>query len=295
MKRPGHPFERMAWGWWLGCLLWLCCQPGCDRPFPPRTLVERLRILGIKADPPETDPAGTVQLSALVTDPKGEGREIQYHFAACAVNVDYLASDILCPGVDGLDLPSDGPNATLSLPTLIAWLLDRGVPLEAATGQTQTDTLPLLVGLSVQAQEETTRAVKRITVRLRGDAERNRNPTLLGLSLDGQQMTELSSPVPVGSRVKLRPLLAADSRQIYRRPDEDFDRVEDHLFSWFSTAGEFADPRTILDVDPQGRPLEEDEFTVPDGPGLIQLWLVVRDGRFGEDWLTQLIDVTPSF
>ena len=260
----------------------------CGSPFPDASLVQRLRILGVKAEPPEADPAATIELSALVADPAGGGRPIAGEFAACAVGIDIQAEDIPCPGAQGLTLPGDGLTAALSLPEVAAWLSEHGLPLDPAV--VPTDTVTLVVGLRVTAGAETLQAVKRITVRLRGDAEPNQNPVLTGITADGQDFEAPLSLAP-GAKSELFPLTAPGSRQSYVPAGQTAAVLEDNTFSWFVTAGELRDGRTEDGQDAQGNLLQGNEYTAPAEPGPVTLWLLLRDNRDGEDWLTRTIQV----
>jgi len=276
----------------LTCLSF-CFLAGCDSPFPPSTLVERLRVLALRAEPPEVEITGATELTALVADPQGNGRELSAAFAVCLVEIGTGAADIPCPGPGSYAIPGQGLQASLSLPALAAWLQENGFPIDPGGGQLP-ESVPLVVGFEVRAGEESVRTVKRLTVRLAATAAPNLNPGLVGLESDGLELPG-GTPLEVktAAELPLHPLPAEDSRQTYRRQGEDTDRVEDLLFSWFSTAGEFSDDRTVYGLDSQGAALQDNNWTAPEEPGPATLWLVVRDGRYGEDWLAREILVVP--
>lgn len=270
---------------------------GCgENPFPPQTLVERLRILGVRAEPPEVDPLATIELSALVADPQGQGRELQFTWAVCLIMLGSEAMDIDCPGPDSYPLEGQGPLSELHIPDLVAWLAEQGFPLdqiEQVPDEQIPAEMPLYVGLSVTAGNEQTRAVKRIQVRLSGEEELNQNPSLTGVSLDEEPVGEEVLQLSASTKYTLAPLADEATRQTYRRANEDQDRLEDFLFTWYSTAGEFSDRRTILDVDTHGNRLDENEWSLPDELGPATLWVVVRDGRFGTDWISRQFEIVP--
>jgi len=56
---------------------------GCLDDLPSPTLVDDLRVLAVRAEPPEVGPGTTVALDALVVDPAG--REITYAWYACLI------------------------------------------------------------------------------------------------------------------------------------------------------------------------------------------------------------------
>jgi hypothetical protein len=269
---------------------------GCDSPFPPQTLVERLRILGVRAEPPEVDITSQVELSALVADPQGEGRQLEYTWVICLFELGYAAADIPCPGPDSFYLPGNGETTQLNLPELVAWLSSFDFPVEDFQGIEITK-LPLFVGLEVTANgsDEKVRGVKRITIGLNQDiANVNHNPTLLGVEVEDQVYGEDPLVVYTNQEVSLNPLIDESERETYVREGEEEQRTEDYLFSWYSSKGEFSDRRTIVDVDTKGRPLQVNKWTAPAEPGLVTLWVILRDGRFGTDWLEFEIEVLSS-
>lgn len=275
------------------CLCAAVLAAGCDSPFPPGSLVERLRALGVRAEPPETGLDGAVELSALIADPQGAGRSLSFEWAVCLSELSYQAADIDCPGADGYALAADGERARLSVPDLLAFL--SAYPpdgFEDWTGAGPSlEYFPLLVGLRAGAGGETVRAIKRVRLRFASEAPPNTNPRLMGLWLNE---AELKAParVAAGAEVVLQARVDPLSRERYRRQGESEERIEDVVFAWFATGGEFEDDYTVLSGDGENG-FDRNRWTAPDGPGEVRLWVVARDGRFGEDWLDRTIEVGP--
>ena len=63
-----------------GALLVAGCQPA----LADRAVVVDLRVLGVRAEPPEAAPGATVTFDTLVADPGGAGRELSYAWAICS-------------------------------------------------------------------------------------------------------------------------------------------------------------------------------------------------------------------
>jgi hypothetical protein len=275
----------------IGILVVFLC--GCGSPFPPITQVDRLRILAIKAEPPEVGTSEETLFSVLVADPQGGGRELGYTFAVCWTQLGYEASDISCPGPDSYVIHSEGATARLSLPDLLMWMEEQGLtfPVEGIELPSKVN---LLIGLQVEGGGDRVRAIKRLTVRLKEDGEPNRNPVMDALRIGDQLLGGDPYPVPAGQTIDLIPVLAAGSQQWFRPEGDPNDRLEDALFSWYSTAGKYSDAFTILDVDTHGKPLEINSWKAPVEIGPIQIWVVVHDGRFGEDWIERSIIVVPN-
>jgi len=255
------------------------------------TLVERLRILAIRAEPPEVDMFGEVELSALIGDPQGEGRELGCTWAVCLFELGSAAIDISCPGPDSFYLSGDCGSANLRLTDLAAWLAEQGYPVDDIDPQNPPmEELPLIVGLLVQAGEEQTRGFKRIGVRLAAkDEEFNLNPRLLGVSIGGTRWVPGDAPVEVaaGQEILVVPEADESTRQLYLREEDDEERLEDFLFTWFTTSGEFLFRRTLLEIDSHGQRLDTNTWKLPTDVPVPEntLWLVVRDGRYGTDWI----------
>jgi len=272
----------------------------CGGQWAHITLVERLRILGIKAEPPEVDVFGEVELSVLIGDPRGEGRELECTWAVCLFELGSVAADISCPGPDSFYLSGDCDSATLRMTDLAAWLAEQGYPIgDVDPENPPMEELPLIVGLLVKAGEEQTNGFKRIGVRLVSKEEEfNLNPQLLGVTIGGTHWEpgEVSIEVAAGQEILVVPEADESTRQIYQREGDDEERLEDLLFSWFATSGEFLFRRTMLDIDSHGERLDTNTWKLP--PDVLvpdnTLWLVMRDGRYGTDWIEVPVEIQPA-
>lgn len=134
------------------------------------------------------------------------------------------------------------------------------------------------------------------------DLRPNRNPVLEGLRLhvaeDGRDEGLLLGErtfVPPGASVWLRPVLALDAVEDYVYVNTDGEtecRRESPWLAWMSNAGSISRGNTYL-ADPgdleevAGRP-KVNQFTVPEAEEFtapIDLWVVARDRRGGQQWL----------
>lgn len=273
---------------------------GCGDPFRPEGLVDRLRILGVRSEPPAVGLADVASLDALALDPFGQGRQVSYTWAVCLFEISDVAEDIACPGPQAYPLPGRGPSSELSMPDLVAWALEQDFPLDPnqiPDLPDQVDSIPLIIGLQVDAGDESVRAIKRIELRLTDGGEPSTNPRLTGLELAGQAV---GADPPVLhlelKKVDARPLVDEETRDWYTPTGQDDLRQEDFLFSWFSTTGEFEDRWTVLDTANDGTDLAVNEFILPKDEqelGDHKLWVVVRDGRNGVDWAEYPILIEP--
>lgn len=143
--------------------------------------------------------------------------------------------------------------------------------------------------------------------------EPNVNPRIAGILAHGVPLpAELETPVPEvasfrpDAHVLLSPRPAASpldeegrpipdaARQRYTRYRQDGsvigEEVEEWRYSWFSTAGRFAEPQTTEGFARWTTPAGEKEDPLPPG-GRTFLYLVVRDGRGGTDWVQREVRV----
>ena len=183
------------------------------------------------------------------------------------------------------------------MPDLLAWVAEQGYPLDPEQwpeGEELPEDLPLFVGFEVAAGDESMRGIKRVKVRLDSTSGDNGNPVLTGLEIDGVPVGDYNPRIEAGSKVMMAPLVDEASRDSYVPEGESEAKLDDFLFSWFCSAGSFLDERSILDVDSQGRRLDTNEYRAPEELGPATLWLVVRDARFGTDWMSWQVEIVEA-
>ncbi len=132
------------------------------------------------------------------------------------------------------------------------------------------------------------------------------NPTLLQVALNGvpwpadttptlaPYVADPNAPIETANDLKgveLQPLWAPGSRELIAKSVDPGvpDRTERLIFSFFSNAGTFDFRRTGDAVPENGYQAKRPA----DGAatGLVKLWIVVRDGRGGVDWLARTLNV----
>lgn len=152
----------------------------------------------------------------------------------------------------------------------------------------------------------------RVAARLPADRVANENPGLSELQLSLNEfegdpaliarcaaLDVAPFAVRAGTRVRLFPLEAADSREAYFVPtvDGEFRSFTETLgYQWLATAGSFSANTTGGPVDPFGNPpaLGSSWFAPAVAqPVDVQLWVVQRDERFGVSAYPTCIRVTP--
>jgi hypothetical protein len=259
-----------------GCLLFGVggCQSFAD---PPVTFVAGLRVLGIKAEPPQIAPGASTTVTALAVDTDGGTPAAAWieclspPLPGQAVNpdcVDTTSASYLQPIGDGLTIAATMPQVTAAA---------LGAP--DATGGVY---LPLVAAVSEAANALT--AVYRL--RLADAALANANPTIADLlSVDadgGMSPLDPASPtvVQTGGTLSLTVTLAPGSAQTYLAADGTA-TTETLTTSWFCTAGDLSvektsatQPVTVLRLDQR----------LPAAGALIDLYAVARDERGGTDF-----------
>ncbi|MCA1825423.1 MAG: hypothetical protein LC689_00605 [Myxococcales bacterium] len=244
---------------------------GCPAGLEAQSHVSKLRVLGIKAEPPELivqPDAGlpSTTLTALAVDPSGA--PISIRFALCTDLSGVPSPTLDCPGSAGIDLPDAGPLAArldLADPRIVE--LAATTPFDGGSVVAALDRgVPLLIGFDAAADLANLSGFATLTLRtpLKGPA--NLNPRLVDL-----QIPEAHA----GGTIRLQPIAA-----------EKHDPTERYLFSFFATDGTLAWLHST-DVTATGQPAPTwVEWTAPKTAGQnVRFWVVLRDGRGGVDWL----------
>jgi hypothetical protein len=264
----------------------LAALSGCQSfPDPPVTFVAGLRVLGIKAEPPEVAAGASATVDTLAVDTSGATPGAAW--SACmqpplpgqTVNPDCVA----VASAPYLQPIGNGLTISVTMPEVTATAL--GAP--DATGGVY---LPLVADVSVPSSAVT--AVYRL--RLLTDAPANANPTIATVDLldaANGALTPLDptapTPVVAGSALSLGVTLAPGSAQTYVAADGT-SRTETVTTSWFCTAGDFSvektsdtQPLTILHLDQR----------LPAAGTPIDLWAVARDERGGTDFAHRILQL----
>lgn len=300
---------------WVALLLVL---GACDYGFKPVTLVENLRVLGVRADPPDLVPGQTATLEALTPDPSRarpstvlwvgcDPDPYDLNRTACAdtsLLQDPAAltggTGVLPPGVRviGLNgratyaasadlfaqLPQDDSRRTLgTVGQVLAFTVAEEVSPAASSDE--------LKALFERVQRKEVRSIIAIfRVRISEASERNTNPSVSALRL-GDEV------VPAGAHVALLPGAAAVldlevdpavfETYTVVTPSATETRTERILTAWYSTLGRFDHDRTALGEEVKATlsaPGGADRTDVVPERRTGTLWAVLRDTRGGVAW-----------
>lgn len=280
-----------------GCLLGLgaLALAACGNDFEQPSQIERVRVLAIRADPPQlVVPAGNapptdVKLTALAVSPASPAVDVRY--ALCRPFANVYATDFACPGKDGLDLP----DGTLSLgdPRVMPFLFGTGG--EGGSGLTDPRLaaqlargFALVIGYEARdgtdGERGVERGVRELTL-IATDAP-NHNPEIEEITLDGRPVA--GEKLPLDRDVSLKPQLAAGSAESLLGPGGP--TRESLSYAWAATGqGQVKQYRSREPVDGVGDPTST--YHTPAAPARAMLYVVVRDGRGGESWITRPLGI----
>lgn len=244
-------------------LLALC---GCSGDFTEDpSLVKRLRILSIAAEPPGLAPGNSTTLSALVADPRGGGRAIDHLWAICVplfgLPPDTPVNESLCANPASWFVLGTGATISYTVP---AGFLDGLDAAQRATG------LDVPIVLEVTAGGDRHDAVKRVHVA--EGAPFDRNPSVVALRIDGVDPgAGGTASVAWGSTVSI----SADVTD----PDGGSGVVEIYV-----TAGHLESPQTSPGAN---------DFWTLSGTPPAEAWVyaVTRDGAGGNGWTSRRVAV----
>ncbi len=275
-------------------LLPLLGLAACAENLPSTAVIDKLRVIAIRAEPPEGAPGTSVDLDALVVDPLQAQRQIEMTWFACVpapgqqvTSCLNFASEtpVLCV------VNPEAPFCVISVDTTAQYQL----PQLALTGRAEGESGQVIITQVVAPagtlkacadhfRDEGTPApdcdvsIKRLVVSR--SAHPNKNPSLSDFQIDGMPLPDLSAAtVPElasESKHKLSVALGAGSRETIDPPLNGLS-TESLFVSYYTTDGKL-DPVRTDDAK------TESDLTVPEGPEALRLFVVAHDGRGGTAW-----------
>jgi hypothetical protein len=302
---------------------------GCAS-FEDITTVIDLRILGIKAEPPEiyvdrntldsqTEPFFST-FTALVVDPRGAGRPVSYTALACPREIDTVTAatgrnGVVCehnvPGMTPTSLDIPGTPAQTSDPGpqhSITFLLTVPPPLLAlAFGLdpfgAQGFQLPIVVQLELAAGTESIVATKRIVFSQQLDDRPpqfpNQNPVPASIRV---------YPARDAQRMPIAPMTFDGQQSIVLPPGGQlwFEPMDTPRESYSTRELTRENPPQVITRDVAQESLRFAFFasagkfappetttipaTVPEG-GVVTVWIVSHDERGGTDWVQRELTI----
>lgn len=265
------------------------------RDLSPAWRVDKLRLLAIRADPPEIRPGEGARFEALLVDPEqsvsttlwvacGEEEATDFGCPFDPTSLDpeatpeelaeagiigiepflpptYTAPEDLLAGIDDERLRTEGVNVTINALALP----------EVAEDDTEFDFNQVESGFKRLVVSEATTP--------------NENPEIVGFQVDGIDIaTDQLVLVDPAEAYELAPVLADDAVQTYEYLNIDGvveERTEEPWASWYATDGEVTEDTTLP-------PFLESTWIAPEAPGVEGTWWVlIRDRRGGLAWTSR--------
>jgi hypothetical protein len=295
------------------------CKP--DLGEPP-SLVIGARVLALRGTPPEAKPGdATVTYDTLIVGVDGRIATTDIGWALCNQPHPPAESNIVSSAC--LAIPDDTSGDTFAAPIPADACTNFG-PLPSMPGARPAD--PDVTGGYYQpvravwhggAGDETAFGLERVLCRIgsiaptdvagkyASDYVPNNNPALASAVLDpggaatplftaGQTEAPAPAPVGAGQIVTLQADWAdgtAEEFLVYDITSRTLVTQREALrLSWFATGGVFEHDRTGR-TETESEAFTQNLWTAPATPGLVHLWLVLRDSRGGVDFAEAQIDV----
>ncbi|NUN15273.1 MAG: hypothetical protein HUU55_16720 [Myxococcales bacterium] len=261
---------------WCG-LFW--CFSACGDEFTPASKVEGLRVLAIRTSLPAMSVTDTTTLDALVYPESG----VDYQWSICLASAgsasafDCISEDLECS-------LGTQPTVELNLTTLATACLGEGKAdevLQQIADNSGQDAAVVYARLQVSKGDDSIEAVK--SIRIQKEPPFNTNPVLVGIKRDGANWGE--EPIfTANSKTKFTLLPIADekSRETYEGADGET-AAEEFTYAWYATESNLSQVFTYDDYP--SNVLETPKVSDEEQTRESTLWLVVRDGRGGVDWL----------
>ncbi|MBX3274103.1 MAG: hypothetical protein KF729_27805 [Sandaracinaceae bacterium] len=290
---------RRAWA--LALLGLAACEgPAFDEP----SLVRGARVLAAIAEPPDAAPGEDVTLRALTA--LAPGATVEWSLDASPAALALWAGQTLFEAGSPEALPEgrlDGARTQASIDALYARVGDAppGTPEHVVRLVYEEVGLVLFATFVVRDADGGLIAEGHKRIGLSPRAERTTNPPPPRVRV-GERWASARAGDPAACTPEDAPLEARAGEVIVLAPDPDEGWLESYpaldlagrpirgmenaYYSWFATAGRFRFSVTRA-------PERDVEWTAPDVPGDVALWLVVRDGHLGVSACALTIRVVP--
>lgn len=295
---------------------------GCGEEWSPETIIEDLRVIGMKAEPAELFPGESADLSALIIDPAHPGRAVTVLWLGCDPDP-YNKGRSACSDIAKLEEPGKlsggvlpaqmrfigvGNRATYPSSRDLFSVFDRADPRRqtGTVGQVlaiaiaePTSGAPTQAELAALFERVASKEVKAVItlfrIKISEAPERNHNPKIKTLKIRGvPQLPGVKTRLFPGE-YQLEVALEATPSSYETYPGPDAEPKEEKLTSaWYSTSGRFgslrlAVPRVRTAGDVKGKYTVAGHWEFP--RDIVPLkrtgtfWVVMRDTRGGQDWI----------
>ncbi len=271
----------------LGLVLAASCGPDLEKQ---SQLFDRVRLLALRADPPEVDLRDAGLPPPVVFSPLSyPDGGLTFRLALCGPGNPF-AADFDCPGTNGVDLPDLVLDA--SRPELQAFLQAAFGSVGAIDGGInvgEPGVAQIAIGYELARMDAGTdpsnreRGIYRLAVRFSGAP--NHNPELLDVTLpDGGPLQ--GAVLPLNQEIRLYPHIpdgGPGGIETYVGLDGGIQH-ERFSYSWESTAGEVVDFRSAEPIPEDPNATSDVRFRTHATPIPVRFYVVLRDLRGGASW-----------
>ena len=297
---------------------------GCALDFDEPHDVNKLRVLGVQAEPPEIAPGDGTSVSVLWADPLGEDRDVEFVWWFCGgfvFGADLETCYQLIPpirmsaseGGDRLEIPTipDDIFDSADLPEGMDYFVVTAVGLMCADGRLPDDDV-LADPEGYEHIDDLCEGGEAVsffrTVMISESDNPQANPGIEGVLFKDEPLPDVESGEVTTLRCKekdgcdldvpLSLFMTEGSYQTYEVVE--FDEVvekKDTLFvSWYVTGGAFKDGyRSMVDSEASDDPLGPFETVwQPEEPGEYTLYAVAHDVRGGVSWTSFAFEIEPA-
>jgi hypothetical protein len=244
--------------------------------FQERSELGKLRVLGIQANTPEINAAATVNLTTIVSFPQSSGAAINYSWVACPdPGIDFGAEANCDSNTTGISLSGSGSFTPLAGQYYTQDLAGINVVVPAAAftylgtldADTQYNGLNILVLVTLTADGQTTKAIKRIRLSTKAPGDLNTNPSMGVIQSNGVALAAYPT-----SEAKFSVASLSAPQTYPQETDIGLQTLTENVFvSWYASTGEYLFNRTD--------PGEDNTFTPSGSTGVFVA--IYRDGRGG--------------
>lgn len=291
----------------------------CDTGFPLETVVENLRVLGIRSVPADLHPGEQAVVESLILDPQLSGRRPSVLWVGCApdpfnLNRSACSDPSLLKDPTSLspagELPegvqiigfNDHATFAVSRDVFSALPADDARRISGTVGQVLAIAVSQEVSAAASPEElralfarvqakEVDSLIALFRIRISEDPQRNQNPLIDTFTVNGARLS-VGATVGVlpGQKLTLDVSVTDEAFESYTTttPAGVEQRAERLLAAWYSSTGRYSEERTAL---------REAVKTVFTGPGVERddpipegrtgtLYVTLRDTRGGQTWHT---------
>jgi hypothetical protein len=271
----------------LSMLLAVGCQPDLEKQ---SQLLDRVRLLALRADPPEADLRdGGLPAPIAFTPLAYPDAGLTFQLALCGPGNPF-AADFDCPGSNGVDLPDLVLDASRpEIQTFLQAAFGTASAIDGGINVGEPGVAQIALGYELDRPDagpdpsNRERGIYRLAVRFSGAP--NHNPELLDVTLpDGGPLQ--GAVLPLNQEIRLYPHIpdgGPGGIETYVGLDGGVQH-ERFSYSWESTAGEVVDFRSAEPIPEDPSATSDIRFRTHEFATPVRIYVVLRDLRGGASW-----------